>query len=152
MPGAPASREWYSEGLRFECTGCGQCCTGPPGLVEFTRGEGLRMARNLGLDYREFLNRHALRTDCGWALQEVQAPEGQGLDCTMLERQGVPGKALCRVYQDRPQQCRTWPFWPENLRSPRAWRRAGVRCPGMDQGELVTPEEIRRRMEPRPSP
>jgi Fe-S-cluster containining protein len=151
MPGSPAPREWFSEGLRFECTSCGQCCTGPPGVVEFTRGEGLRMARNLGLGYREFLSLHAMQIDGGWSLQEIPDPEGQGLDCTMLDRQSVPGKALCRVYPARPQQCRTWPFWPENLYSPHAWRRAGRRCPGMDRGELVTLDEIRRRMEPRPS-
>ena len=24
---------WYSEGLRFECTQCGACCSGEPGYV-----------------------------------------------------------------------------------------------------------------------
>lgn len=150
MPDSPAPRPWYSQGLRFECTGCGQCCSGPPGLVEFTRGEGIRMARALGLEYRDFLFRHARRTEEGWALQEIEDPEGTDLDCTMLDRQTHPGKALCRVYQDRPLQCRTWPFWPENLRSRRAWQRAGRRCPGMDQGPLVPPEDIHRNLRPRP--
>ena len=24
---------WYHLGLRFQCTGCGDCCTGAPGYV-----------------------------------------------------------------------------------------------------------------------
>src|SRR5438876_631690 len=24
---------WYEDGLRFRCTRCGNCCTGPPGFV-----------------------------------------------------------------------------------------------------------------------
>ena len=28
-PGEP----WYRDGLRFQCTQCGNCCTGDPGVV-----------------------------------------------------------------------------------------------------------------------
>ena len=67
MAKRPEPEEWYAEGLQFECTLCGACCTGPPGLVEFTRAEGIRMARALGLTFREFLLRYARRTPEGWA-------------------------------------------------------------------------------------
>eukprot|EP00961_Rhodomonas_salina_P046921 629705-Rhodomonas_salina.2 len=30
----------------------------------------------------------------------------------------MKGKAICSLYEARPKQCRTWPFWPENLASP----------------------------------
>jgi Fe-S-cluster containining protein len=57
----------------------------------------------------------------------------------------MPGKALCKVYRSRPSQCRTWPFWPDNLESRRAWVMAKKHapCPGMDQGKLVPIEQIR---------
>ena len=29
------SGPWYADGLSFECTMCGNCCTGPPGAVWF---------------------------------------------------------------------------------------------------------------------
>ncbi|RMD61622.1 MAG: YkgJ family cysteine cluster protein, partial [Planctomycetota bacterium] len=49
----PAQRqpraEWYSAGLRFECTQCGACCTGSPGYVAFTEEEARGMASRLGL-------------------------------------------------------------------------------------------------------
>ena len=30
----------------------------------------------------------------------------------------------CTVYPVRPLQCRTWPFWPENLSSKQSWDHA----------------------------
>ena len=30
---ATAQQPWYAGGLRFTCTGCGDCCTGAPGYV-----------------------------------------------------------------------------------------------------------------------
>ena len=143
--------EWYSEGLRFECTCCGACCTGPPGLVEFTREEGIQMAEALGLSYPQFLRRHASRTDRGWALLEIEAPTGEGLDCAMLDRHSDPPRVLCQVHQHRPTQCRTWPFWPATLRSPRAWRDAGRRCQGIDRGPLFDLEAIRRQRDETPA-
>ncbi len=143
--------EWYAAGLHFGCTRCGSCCTGPPGLVEFTREEGLEMARALGLTFKEFLLRHARRTDRGWALQEHRSPDGQGLDCAMLDRASAPGLVLCRVHEQRPLQCRTWPFWPDTLRSPRTWQQAGRRCPGIDRGPLVPLEAIRAQRDQTPT-
>jgi hypothetical protein len=33
-------------------------------------------------------------------------------------------------------QCRTWPFWKINLKSPEAWSAAASSCPGMNQGKF----------------
>ena len=38
----------------------------------------------------------------------------------------------CSVYHVRPLQCRTWPFWPENLANERAWNQAAKKCHGMN--------------------
>ena len=42
------------------------------------------------------------------------------------------------IYPVRPTQCRTWPFWEDNLKSPQAWKNASERgrgCPGMCDAE-----------------
>ena len=134
---------WYADGLRFRCTQCGNCCTGPPGAVWFTPAEGRRIAERLGVSEASFLRDYARRMDGRWSLRESETPHGY--DCVFLDRMSVPGKALCRVYDARPSQCRTWPFWPENLTSRRAWLTAKRRtpCPGMDEGPLVPAESIR---------
>ena len=110
-----------ADGLRFDCTLCGNCCTGPPGAVWFNEEEGKVMAAKLGLDVATFLERYARRLDKKWSLRE-QEIDGR-FDCVFLDRD-TPGKATCRLYEARPTQCRTWPFWPENLESRAAWEEA----------------------------
>ena len=39
---------WYSDGLKFDCTGCGDCCTGDPGYVWVSRAEIEALAAALG--------------------------------------------------------------------------------------------------------
>jgi Fe-S-cluster containining protein len=52
----------------------------------------------------------------------------------------------CTIYPVRPRQCRTWPFWESNVLTPEAWRRTCDICPGSGQGELISAEEITRRL------
>jgi len=99
------------------------------------------MARLLGIDEAQFLERYTHETVVGRSLTERRGPHGY--DCVFLDRTRVPGKALCQVYQARPMQCRTWPFWPENLQSRKAWDQAAQKCPGMNTGPLHTPAFIR---------
>jgi len=134
-------QEWFGEtGLSFECTQCGNCCTGPPGFVWFTEDEARALAELLKLDRGEFRRRFAHKVWGRWTLNEVETE--RGLDCVFLRRD-AEGKALCSVYSARPRQCRTWPFWPENLKTQRSWRRAANHCPGMNTGRLYPPEQIR---------
>lgn len=136
------SQPWYAEGLRFKCTSCGNCCTGPEGAVWFTPEEGREMAKALGLDEATFIERHSRVVDGHRTLNELETEHG--FDCEFLDRESVPGKALCSLYRARPLQCRTWPFWPELLKSRRAWERhkADTPCPGMDTGPMIKVEEI----------
>ena len=67
-----------------------------------------------------------------------------GKDCIFLDRQTVPGKAVCGIYELRPMQCKTWPFWPHVVSTEHAWRKAAVGGPGIDRGQqVIKPEEIR---------
>ena len=127
---AQTDRPWYSPGLRFTCTGCGGCCTGPTGFVFFNRREGQQLARRLGVDEPTFYRLYARETDGGWSLNETLR-DGH-YDCVFLELDGEGGRR-CGVYDDRPTQCRTWPFWESNLRHPRDWEQAAEHCPGMER-------------------
>jgi Fe-S-cluster containining protein len=62
-------------------------------------------------------------------------------DCVFYDR-----SAGCTIYPVRPKQCRTWPFWESNVISPEAWRRTCEVCPGSGKGELISAEEITRRL------
>jgi hypothetical protein len=130
---------------------CGNCCTGPEGVVWFKPEEGRAMAAAAGVSEGEFYQRYARRIGNRWSLSErVMERDGASLhDCIFLDRESVPGRVVCRVYAARPAQCRTWPFWPENLGSRRAWEAAKRRtpCPGMDTGRKYTLAEITVRRE-----
>jgi hypothetical protein len=49
---------------------------------------------------------------------------------------------MCSIYPVRPVQCRTWPFWNINLKSPDNWNTEAMTCPGMNCGELHDFESI----------
>ncbi|MEX0885274.1 MAG: YkgJ family cysteine cluster protein [Phycisphaeraceae bacterium] len=135
----PSPEPWYAPGLRFECTQCGNCCTGPSGFVWFSDEEAAAIAAHLGVTEAEFRQRFAHREFGRWTLNEIKLKRGQ-YDCVFLRRDDT-GKALCSIYPVRPTQCRTWPFWPGNVQSPQAWQRAARNCPGMKQGDNFYPVE-----------
>jgi len=128
-------------GLRFTCTQCGNCCTGPTGYVKFTDKEAAAMARDLGITIDAFMAKSTHDTEAGRSLTE-NYKRGFGYDCVFLVR-NENGKSGCSVYKSRPSQCRTWPFWEGNLYSKAAWERSAKGCPGMNQGRLYSPEQIR---------
>ncbi len=78
-------QEWYADGLRFECTQCGNCCTGPPGYVWFNNAETEAMAKSLGMSPVEFREKYAHRHAGKWTLNEVKNEQGH-YDCVFLER------------------------------------------------------------------
>ncbi len=133
--------EWYEQGLRFSCTQCGNCCTGPTGAVWFNEAEGKAMAEKSGVSEDVFYKRFARKIGSKWSLKEEEV-EGK-FDCIFLDRSGeLPS---CSLYEARPMQCRTWPFWSDILKSPETWARAkrSTPCHGMNTGKLIPIEEIR---------
>ncbi len=48
----------------------------------------------------------------------------------------------CTVYNARPRQCKTWPFWQSNVASPEAWQQTCEACPGSGKGKLHPAERV----------
>ncbi len=128
-----SKRRWYRQGLRFECIGCGRCCTGEPGYVYVTRPEIGALAAAVGLEVPEFEKRFVRPVGRRKSLLEL--PSG---DCVFFDDL----TRRCRVYEVRPRQCRTWPFWASNLRTSKAWQETCRVCPGAGRGPLVPAEQI----------
>ena len=129
------NQPWYAEGLAFECTQCGNCCSGAPGYVWVTDEEiiGLATAMNFENDIEAFERKFVRKVGRRKSLMEY--PDG---DCIFLEEK----TRRCLVYERRPVQCRTWPFWPSNLKMPEDWKETGKDCPGCDRGRLYNLDEI----------
>jgi hypothetical protein len=136
-------KPWYADGLKFTCTQCGNCCTGPAGYVWISEAEIARLALHLHLTPEETVEKYCRKTAGRLSLKERRTREGN-YDCIFLTEQPARASAdgklpqkrkMCSIYQHRPLQCRTWPFWPENLSSPEAWKISGKRCHGMGAGK-----------------
>jgi hypothetical protein len=138
--GFMADEKWYQGGLRFTCTQCGNCCTGAPGYVWVSREEIARIAAFLERP-DDWLPGDMLRR-VGFKYSLTERSNG---DCVFLTKT-ADGKRTCGIYPVRPLQCRTWPFWNQNLRSPSTWAEAAEHCPGMNNGQyhnFVAIEQIR---------
>ena len=126
-------RPWFADGLRFTCTQCGNCCTGAPGYVWVTDEEIAALAARLGLPLVPFEAQYV--RDVNGRKSLVELPNG---DCIFFDNVA----RLCTVYEDRPVQCRTWPFWRSNIRSPEAWQHTCSVCPGSGRGRLYSVDEV----------
>lgn len=128
-----SKRPWYHEGLRFRCTGCGHCCTGDPGYVWVNKAEIAAMAAAVGASIPEFEETFVRRVGRRKSLLEM--PNG---DCVFFDRL----RCRCKVYAHRPPQCRSWPFWGSNLRTPETWEQTCLACPGSGRGPIVLLAQI----------
>lgn len=136
----PAGEQpWYHEGLRFTCSQCGDCCTGAPGYIWVTRDEIEAIAAYLSLEVPEFEARYVRTVGNRKTLIDLPAANW---DCVFLNSQ----TRGCNIYPVRPRQCRTWPFWESNVKTPEAWRATCQVCPGSGKGELVPLEAIQARL------
>lgn len=137
-------KPWYADGLRFTCTQCGDCCRshGDYQWVFLSPTDVTRLAESLGLSNARFLAAYCDKDEdgLGHTLKWLKGGAGDPdiAACVFLGEKG------CTVYDARPQQCRTWPFWPENL-TKKVWK-ADVEayCPGAGEGRLYTLGEIRK--------
>ncbi|MCE9582044.1 MAG: YkgJ family cysteine cluster protein [Planctomycetes bacterium] len=130
---------WYHAGLKFRCLGaeCGDCCSGKngSGAVWVNAPEMLDLAKHLGLPFDEFTRKYVRQIGERYSL--VEKPN---FDCVFYEA----GKG-CTVYEARPTQCRTYPFWNKVMAAKEYWKLEAKACPGIGADEtVVTGEEIAR--------
>ena len=128
--------DFLEQGIRFECTQCGTCCTGAPGLVFVSSEETEQIAHFLGMPREDFVNSCLRSTPRGHSIRERT-----NWDCWFYS------DSSCTIYSVRPTQCRTYPFWYENLRSKANWKSACSECPGIGRGRLYDREEVIATME-----
>ena len=124
--------KFYADGIRFQCQDCGGCCLsrGEYAYVYLTAGDRKRLADHLKISTREFTIQYTDRTD-GYLY--VKDPDK---DCLFLK------DGRCSVYEARPGQCRSWPFWPENMKKKIWEKEIASYCQGVGKGRLYTGEEI----------
>lgn len=132
--------EWYTDGLRFACRRCGNCCSGKGSVVIVTPREREALARHLSMTVADFEARHTRVS-----MEDVVLVDDEETgDCEWLERKD-DGTTACRVNAAKPDQCRSYPFWPRVVASPESWDAEGKRCRGIGQGDVISAEDIEER-------
>jgi Fe-S-cluster containining protein len=93
------------------------------------------MAAVVGMSVEEFEDEYVRRVGVRKSLIEYENG-----DCVFFDNKS----RKCGVYSARPRQCRTWPFWDSNIRTPEAWAETCKACPGSGKGSLHQIEHIQR--------
>lgn len=102
-----------------------------------TPAEIAAIAAHLDMDEAAFRSRYVRNVRRRFSLREQPHTK----DCIFLQDNDDGGRG-CGIYDVRPTQCRTWPFWASNLASPDSWAMAQRRCGGINRGPLHSIESI----------
>ena len=130
--------------MKFECqSSCGgKCCTaqwdkGERPFVFLTKEDKARLSKALNFRFMHFIERKefiSTRFKSTRSLQYVLKLNAAGR-CPFLDN----GK--CGIYENRPTQCRTFPFWPE-YRDKAQFDKLKEICPGVGKGEEKTGPDL----------
>tara|TARA_B110000438_G_C15545004_1_gene534421 strand:+ start:70 stop:519 length:450 start_codon:yes stop_codon:yes gene_type:complete len=123
-----------NEGIRFECQGSSNCCVsrGSYGFVYLSNLDIKKLSQYFNLKKNKFIKLYCDRKD-GFIHLKEKSKNG---DCQYLV------KKRCSVYNARPTQCRTWPFWEENMNA-KTWNQdISSFCPGIGKGKNISKEKI----------
>jgi len=125
---------WFQDrsSLPFECTACGKCCK-TKGNVYMNPEEHEAAAVLLEISKEAFVQQYASHTlieasrdgnehvwlrlaDHPSATEDENELIDESRGCIFLQEDNT-----CRIYEARPIQCSTYPFWPNILASRKAW-------------------------------
>ncbi len=126
---------FYKEGLRFECKRCSSCCRFDPGYVFLSYRDLDRLVEAGGVERKEFLQLYCRAVYMN-GVYRLSLKEKKNFDCIFWEDGG------CRLYEARPLQCRSFPFWSDYIKKQGAWMKLEASCPGINHGPIHSKEEI----------
>jgi Fe-S-cluster containining protein len=88
------------------CSSCeGRCCTGESGYIWITPKEMQDVAKLLEMEFDEFTSNYVKKVGYRYSLVERRVDESY--ECVFFDSK----LKRCSIYEARPKQCRTFPFW-----------------------------------------
>lgn len=127
---------------RFFCTQCSRCCRFEEGYVFLSAADLERLTVFLGGDEEETIDRYCRWVPMG-AVEQLSLREQRTRDCVFWIDGG------CAVYDSRPVQCRTYPFWRHIVDEPGGWEEEAAVCPGIGIGRVWKKGDINHALERR---
>lgn len=86
------------------------------------------MAQYLNLSVADFGKKYLRKVGGRYSLLE----DAKNFDCVFLKEK------KCTIYPVRPTQCRTYPWWPCQLKSEKEWVEAADFCEGINHPDAET--------------
>ena len=126
----------FKKRINFKCQGSANCCVsrGSYGYVYLSKKDLLKIAKYLNVSINLFKKKYCEYTDGYLHLKEINIKG----NCQFLENK------KCSIYSARPIQCRTWPFWNENMNF-KKWNKEIINfCPGIGKGKIINASKIQK--------
>jgi len=131
-------KEIFTKGINFECQGSSNCCVsrGNYGFVYLSKQDLTKMSKYLNITADLFEKKYCEFSDSYLHLKELNTNG----NCQFLKNK------KCSIYTARPIQCRTWPFWKENMYA-KKWKEELIDfCPGIGKGKLISASTIQKKI------
>lgn len=94
----------------FDPSGCdtcaGNCCIGDSGYIWINKNEIENLANHLNISIEELGLNYLRKVGYKYSLKERQLAK-DNYACVFFDLE----KKCCSIYEARPTQCRTFPFW-----------------------------------------
>ena len=88
------------------CATCeGRCCTGESGYIYVSKSEIFAIAEVLEMNVNEFALKYIFKKGYKYSIKENKVDDSY--ECVFYDRK-TNG---CKIYNARPNQCKTFPFW-----------------------------------------
>ena len=120
--------------IKFKCQNSSNCCIsrGSYGYVYLSDKDLSKLSKLFKISKFLFKKKYCSYTNNFLHLKEIN----KNGNCIFLKEK------KCSVYSARPIQCRTWPFWNENL-NPKKWNNEIMKfCPGIGKGKKINIKRI----------
>ena len=127
-------KKLIEKGIKFKCQGSSNCCVsrGTYGYVYLTKNDLLRFSKYFKISTLLFKKKYCQYSDGYMHLKEVN----KNGNCIFLKNK------KCSIYKARPTQCRTWPFWKENMNAKKWNNHIKNFCPGVGKGKKYSYDKI----------
>ncbi len=94
----------------FDPSGCqacdGNCCIGESGYIWINKTEIENLANLLNMSIEDTKNKYLFKVGYKYSIKEIKLSENNYICCFF-----DLNKKQCGIYDARPTQCRTFPFW-----------------------------------------
>ena len=119
---------WYKgQVILFDCHGCAKCCK-RKGMIYFSQEDIRNASQYLEMTVDDFEKMYILRTkDVAYIYVS-----GNARPCPFLNKANK-----CRIHDAKPQQCRSYPFWPNIMESKQKLNTERIHCKGIGNGRQV---------------